>query len=132
MPLEENITKEENELVNDPVLGDVISGGKEVIDGNIVEEDRGYDSCTDPQYRFADVTSSDRLRNDPVAAWRGGTAVSFKLFKRDGSQSNYTVSAIPFVNQPNAFYCSFDWRDALIADGVISECYTLESTSITV
>ena len=83
MPLEHNISKEENEFTDDPILGDVLSGGKVVIDGNLYEEDRGYRSCAEPQWRFCDVTSADRQRNDVTSAWRGGDTVSFKLFKED-------------------------------------------------
>lgn len=129
MPLEHNISKEENEFTDDPILGDVLSGGKVVIDGNLYEEDRGYRSCAEPQWRFCDVTSADRQRNDVTSAWRGGDTVSFKLFKEDGTQSAYSVTAVAFVNQANAFYCTIEWRDVVIADGVISGCYTLETTS---
>ncbi len=129
MPLEHNISKEENEFTDDPILGDVLSGGKEVVDGNLYEEDRGYRSCAEPQWRFCDVSSADRQINDVTSAWRGGDTVSFKLFKEDGTQSAYSVAAIPFVNQANAFYCTIEWRDVVIADGVISGCYTLETTS---
>ena len=129
MPLEHNISKEENEFTDDPILGDVLSGGKEVVDGNLYEEDRGYRSCAEPQWRFCDVSSADRQINDVTSAWRGGDTVSFKLFKEDGTQSAYSVTAIPFVNQSNAFYCTIEWRDVVIADGVISGCYTLETTS---
>lgn len=129
MPQDVNTTISHIIFVNDGGHPGQLSGGKEIVDGNFIEEDRGYDNCKAPVYMFADVTNDDRRRNDVTSAWRGGDTVSFKLFKEDGTQSAYTVTQVPFVNQINAFYCTVEWREVLDADGVISECYTLETTS---
>ena len=129
MPVEYSINKEELVLIPD-VGHPFLDTGKEIIDGNIVEENRGYDSCEEVYRVFADLVDDSRRRNDVNSAWRTGDVVSFTFNKLvDGvwTTANYIPLAVLFTNEPNAWYTTIEWRDVLDQDGV--GCYRLTTNS---
>ena len=129
MATEYSVDKEDLTLTPD-VGHPFLDNGKEIIDGNIVEEDRGYDNCKDPYRVFADLTVTDRRRNDVNSAWRTGDIVTFSLTKKVNGvfvATNYTTTKVVFSNEANAWYTTIEWRDVLDQDGV--GCYKLTTNS---
>ena len=129
MPVEYSINKEELVLIPD-VGHPFLDTGKEIIDGNIVEENRGYDSCEEVYRVFADLVDDSRRRNDVNSAWRTGDVVSFTFNKLvDGvwTTANYIPLAVLFTNEAYAWYTTIEWRDVLVQDGV--GCYRLTTNS---
>jgi hypothetical protein len=129
MPVEYSINKEELVLIPD-VGHPFLDTGKEIIDGNIVEENRGYDSCEEVYRVFADLVDDSRRRNDVNSAWRTGDVVSFTFNKLvDGvwTTANYIPLAVLFTNESYAWYTTIEWRDVLDQDGV--GCYRLTTNS---
>lgn len=104
--------------------------GKEIIDGNVVEECRGYNQCKDPYLVFADITNDDRRGNDPNSAWRTGDIVTFALTKEINGvfvPTTYTTTKVQFANESNAWYTTIEWRDVAISDGY--GCYKLTTNA---
>jgi hypothetical protein len=96
---------------------------------NREEEDRGFDDCCDPIIVLADTSSVEPSRNECVSAWERGDTVTFELRRPDGSLANYQPTAVPFVNQANAYFCTIQWRDVLLTAGDGVGCYHLYVTS---
>ena len=90
------------------------------------EQDRGYFRCCCPFNVLADG-SSDTWKNDVTSAWiklsSAGDTATATLYK-DGIPTSYTPAAIPFVNEPNAFYWTIPWKEVLASDG--AGCYHLK------
>jgi len=90
------------------------------------EQDRGYFRCCCPFNVLADG-SSETWKNDVTSAWiklsSAGDTATATLYK-DGVPTSYTPTAIPFVNEPNAFYWTIPWKDVLSSDG--AGCYHLK------
>lgn len=94
---------------------------------SLTPENRGLADCgCIPFLTIYDPNSTERHRNDVNSAWEIGEQVTFTL-KKEGQVTNYTPTAIPFPNQPDAFYTTIEWRDVAFLDGV--GCFTLEVTS---
>ena len=88
----------------------------------ITEENRGYKTCGQPILVLADLDDSIRYKNDVTSAWDFGI-VTFTL-EKDGQPTAYTPTSVNFPNEPNAQYCTIEWRDVLNSDG--AGCYTLK------
>jgi hypothetical protein len=85
-------------------------------------EDRGFESCCDPQMKLADEVDLIGWKNDWTGAWERGDTVTFVLTK-NGELTGFQPTALPFPETPNAYYCSFNWHDVLLTDG--PGCYVL-------
>lgn len=129
MPTEYSVDKEDLDLT--PDQGHPFQDPeKDIIDGNIIEECRGYDNCRDVYRVFASLTDDARRQNDVNSAWRTGDVVSFTLFKEvDGVfvTANYSPVTVAFDNEPNAFYTTIEWRDVADQDGY--GCFKLVTNS---
>ena len=92
------------------------------------EEDRGFARCCCVVPVLAS-SSSDTWKNDITSAWIKLSSLTdvaeAKLYK-DGIETTYSPTAVPFVNEPFAFYWSINWNDVLNSDG--AGCYTLKIT----
>lgn len=89
------------------------------------EPDRGFDKdCCEPFLTLVDLVSTASERNDVNSAWDRGDSVTFRVMKEDGTVSSYTPTSIEFPNDPNAWYCTVQWRDVALLDGY--GCYTIE------
>lgn len=90
------------------------------------EEDRGFARCCCVVPVLAS-SSSDTWKNDITSAWIKLSSLTdiaeAKLYK-DGIETTYSPTAVPFVNEPFAFYWSINWNDVLNSDG--AGCYTLK------
>jgi hypothetical protein len=90
------------------------------------DENRGIDDCCCEQLVLAKQTSNS-WRTDKTSAWiklsAQGDIVNFKLYK-DGVQTSFLPTAIPFQNTANAFYTTINWIDVLNSDG--EGCYELK------
>ena len=90
------------------------------------EEDRGFARCCCIVPVLAS-SSSDTWKNDITSAWIKLSSLTdiaeAKLYK-DGIETIYSPTAVPFVNEPFAFYWSINWNDVLNSDG--AGCYTLK------
>lgn len=90
------------------------------------EEDRGFARCCCVVPVLAS-SSSDSWKNDITSAWIKLSSLTdiaeAKLYK-DGIETTYSPTAVPFVNEPFAFYWSINWNDVLNSDG--AGCYTLK------
>lgn len=90
------------------------------------EQDRGYFRCCCPFNVLADG-SSDTWKNDVTSAWiklsSAGDVATAELYK-NGVLTTYTPVPVPFVNEPNAFYWTIQWKDVLASDG--AGCYHLK------
>lgn len=93
---------------------------------NQTEEERGYNKCCDPFKVLADLTDNARYKNDVNSAWAFGDTVVFTL-KKDGVTTTYVPTNHIFPNQPDAQYCTIEWRQVLSSDG--PGCYTIEVVS---
>ena len=128
MPTEYSVDKEDLDLTHDQ--GHPFHHDKDIIDGNIIEECRGYDNCSDVYRVFASLTDDARRQNDVNSAWRTGDVVSFTFFKEvDGVfvTANYSPVTVAFDNEPNAFYTTIEWRDVADQDGY--GCFKLVTNS---
>ena len=94
---------------------------------DIKEEDRGLLECCDCELPVLANGSSDVYENDVVSAWLKLSdvqdQVEFQLVKPDGTIATYTPTPIEFVNEPNAWYATIQWKEVLASDGV--GCYKL-------
>lgn len=93
---------------------------------SFTEQNRGFKDCCCEQIVLAS-TETETWKNDVTSAWiklssTNDTAI-FKLKYEDGSLAS-TISAISFVNEPNAFYGTVEWAGILNALG--EGCYKLE------
>lgn len=87
------------------------------------EEDRGADGCCCEPFIVFASNSSDTHKNDVTSAWfPNAETIRFYLVKDDDTEIEQT--AIPFLNQPSAFYCTVDWSTILNTNGV--GCYELK------
>lgn len=90
------------------------------------EEDRGFARCCCVVPVLAS-SSSDTWKNDITSAWIKLSSLTdiaeAKLYK-DGIETTYSPTAIPFVKEPFAFYWSINWNEVLNSDG--AGCYTLK------
>jgi hypothetical protein len=90
-----------------------------------VEENRGIDDCC-CEYLVLGNTGNQQWKNDITSAWLKvsdpADGYSFKLFK-DGVLATYQPPVQPFVNEQNAYYCTINWGQVLVSDGV--GCYEL-------
>jgi hypothetical protein len=91
-----------------------------------VDQDRGLEDCCCEQLVLAKVTNNS-WETDKTSAWMKlsdpADSVTFELYK-DNVLTTYTPTAIPFQNEPNAYYTTIDWIDVLNLDGV--GCYELK------
>jgi hypothetical protein len=85
------------------------------------EEDRGLRGCCDCELPVLASGSSNDYENDIVSAWLKLSdvqdTVSFRLIKPNGSPANYIPTAVEFVNEPNAWFTTIQWKDVLASDG---------------
>jgi len=88
------------------------------------EPDRGLDECCCEWLVLGSSGSS--WENDKTSAWiklsSGLDTCTFKLLK-NGNPTTYTLTALPLPEEPNGFYCTVNWYDVLLSDGV--GCYSL-------
>ncbi len=80
-----------------------------------------FNNCGEPFLTLASTTDDIRYKNDVNSAWSTGESVSFKIYKEDVLLA--TLPSIAFPNQLEAFYCTVEWRDYLMSDGI--GCYTI-------
>lgn len=96
------------------------------LPGICVDEDRGLDDCCCEELVLAKTTSNS-WQTDKTSAWiklsASGDTVNFVLYK-NGVATSYIPTAVPFVNEPNAFYTTINWNDVLTSDGI--GCYELK------
>lgn len=96
------------------------------LPGICVDEYRGIDDCCCEELVLAKTTSNS-WQTDKTSAWiklsASGDSVNFALYK-NGVATTYVPTAIPFVNEPNAFYTTINWNNVLTSDGV--GCYELK------
>ena len=92
------------------------------------EEDRGYFRCCCPFIVMADG-STDSWKNDVTSAWlklsNEFDTYDAQLYK-NGTLANYQPTAVAFINEPNAYYWTIQWKDVLASDGI--GCYELKIT----
>ena len=90
-----------------------------------VDEDRGLDYCC-CEYLVLGNAGSDTWKNDLTSAWiklsEPTDVHEFKLYK-NGVLTTYSPVSNEFANTDNAYYCTIDWYDVLVSDGV--GCYEL-------
>lgn len=96
------------------------------LPGICVDEDRGLDDCCCEELVLAKTTSNS-WQTDKTSAWiklsASGDTVNFVLYK-NGIATTYIPTAVPFVNEPNAFYTTINWNNVLTSDGI--GCYELK------
>ena len=90
------------------------------------EENRGFFRCCCP-FNVLASPSSDSWKNDITSAWiklsdPSDTATCYLL--KDGVQTQYLTTIIPFINEQNAFYWTINWNDVLSLDG--AGCYSIK------
>jgi len=93
---------------------------------SFTEQKRGFKDCCCEQIVLAS-SETESWKNDLTSAWiklsNPSDSVEFRCL--DESNNLVTmISAIPFVNEPNAFYGSLYWIDILNAAG--AGCYKIE------
>ena len=92
------------------------------------EEDRGYFRCCCPFIVMADG-STDSWKNDVTSAWlklsNEFDTYDAQLYK-NGVLSTYQPTAVAFINEPNTYYWTIQWKDVLASDGI--GCYELKIT----
>jgi hypothetical protein len=90
------------------------------------EQDRGYVRCC-CDFMVLASGSSDTWKNDKNSAWiklSDPTDTVEAVLYKNGVPTNYVPVAVPFINEPNAFYWTISWFDVLVSDG--EGCYTLK------
>jgi hypothetical protein len=92
-----------------------------------VEQNRGLRGCCECEYLVLADNSGKSFQNDVTSAWLKlsdpSDSVVFELQKGNGSLANYQPSPQPFVNEPDAFFCTIKWSDVLNDDG--AGCFNL-------
>lgn len=91
----------------------------------ITEENRGWDECCDPFLTLANPDSLNSWENDQNSAWEKGDTVTFELRRYDGTLATTQPAAIAFPNEPNAFYCTINWRNVFVEAEDGPGCYRL-------
>ena len=90
------------------------------------EEDRGFFRCCCPFLVLASNTA-DSWKNDVESAWMKlsdpSDTVTAVLKKGCCTDAIFQPVAVPFVNEPNAFYWKFPWKEILASDG--PGCYKI-------
>lgn len=89
-----------------------------------VEEDRGVEDCCCEPFLVFGSNSNDSYKRDFTSAWfPNADEIRFYLVKEsDGTEIEQT--AIQFLNQANAYYCTVNWSQIL--SDYDSGCYTLK------
>jgi hypothetical protein len=94
---------------------------------DFTEEDRGLRGCCDCELPVLASGSANDYENDVVSAWLKLSditdSVQFILLK-DGIPTTYLPLAVEFVNEPNAWFTTIQWKDVLSSDG--AGCYKLQ------
>lgn len=89
------------------------------------EEDRGIKDCCCEELVLASP-SQNTWENDITSAWiklsDPSDIIQFALYKNN-VLSNYQPTPVSFPKESNAYYCTINWYDVLIADGI--GCYEL-------
>jgi hypothetical protein len=95
------------------------------IPQDFTEPNRGLSECCCEFLVLGSNGSS--WENDKTSAWvklSGGLDTHvFKLFK-NGNPTNYTPTSLALPQEPNGFYCTINWNDVLLSDGL--GCYELK------
>jgi len=95
------------------------------IPQDFTEPNRGLAECCCEFLVLGSNGSS--WENDKTSAWvklSGGLDThQFKLFK-NGNPTNYTPTSLALPQEPNGFYCTINWNDVLLSDGL--GCYELQ------
>lgn len=90
------------------------------------EENRGFFRCCCPFIVLAG-NSNDSWKNDITSAWiklsDPADTVTAILKKGCCTEAIYQPTAVPFVNEPNAFYWTIPWKEVLATDG--EACFEL-------
>lgn len=90
-----------------------------------IEQNRGLKDCCCKHMVLAS-SDTESWKNDVTSAWIKlagvGDSYAFKLYK-EGQPANYTAPIYSFINEPNAYYTTIEWRDVLSSDGI--GCYAL-------
>jgi hypothetical protein len=91
-----------------------------------VDQDRGLEDCC-CEYLVLANAGNESWKSDITSAWVKISDVtdgySFELYK-NGVLSTYQPTPNAFPNEPNAYYCTINWIDVLLSDGV--GCYELK------
>jgi len=95
------------------------------IPQDFTEPNRGLAECCCEFLVLGSNGSS--WENDKTSAWiklSGGLDThTFKLMK-NGIPTTYTLTSLPLPQEPNGFYCTVNWNDVLMSDGL--GCYELQ------
>lgn len=90
-----------------------------------VEQDRGLNDCC-CKYMVLASGDTESWKNDVTSAWIKLSGLSdtheFTLLK-NGQPTTYVCPNYTFINEPNAYYTTVEWRDVLESDGI--GCYEL-------
>lgn len=90
-----------------------------------IEQDRGLKDCCCKYYVLASE-DEEGWKNDVASAWIKlsglGDTHEFALLK-DGQPTTYVCPNYSFINEPNAYYTTIEWKDVLASDGI--GCYEL-------
>lgn len=90
-----------------------------------VEQDRGLKDCC-CKYMVLASEDTESWKNDVTSAWVKlsglGDTHEFTLLK-NGQPTTYVCPDYTFINEPNAYYTTVEWRDVLESDGI--GCYEL-------
>lgn len=94
------------------------------IPQDFTEPNRGLAECCCEFLVLGSNGSS--WENDKTSAWiklsSGLDTHTFKLMK-NGNPTTYTLTSLPLPQEPNGFYCTINWNDVLMSDGL--GCYEL-------
>lgn len=92
----------------------------------IVEEDRGFRECCDPELVLASNTNTS-WKNDITPVWlklySSSDEVEFILRTESGQDTIYQPDTMPFPNDQFSKYAEIHWKDVLAIDGV--GCYKI-------
>ena len=95
------------------------------LPSTFVEQNRGLKDCCCKQMVLAS-NENESWKNDITSAWiklsDSIDIFSFVLYK-EGQITTYTPTIQNFVNEPNAYFTTIEWRDVLASDGI--GCYKL-------
>lgn len=90
-----------------------------------IEQNRGIKDCCCSYYVLASA-DTESWKNDVTSAWVKlsgvGDTHEFTLLK-NGQPTTYVCPNYTFINEPNAYYTTVEWRDVLESDGI--GCYEL-------
>jgi len=90
------------------------------------EQNRGMIDCC-CEYMVLASGGSETWTNDITSAWLKlsdpNDSITFKLIDSNGNGTNYIPTPQPFINEPNAYFTTIQWKDVLNSDG--EGCFTL-------